>query len=486
MAGCLWPDKNKKIDVAQESFIPEGDWSAEEERRIVRKMDNRILLPCFIMMFLGYLDRQNMANAKVLNSGTDESIEASWNLTGVQFNWVISIYGIGLFLCEPFSNFLLKKMSAPKWFSRIMVTWGAIVMCQAVVHNFAGAMATRFFLGVAEAGLLPGVPYYLSFWYTQRERGKRMGVSFTGLGVAGMVGGFIAIGVSNMNGLGGLFSWQWLFILEGIPAIIYGVKDIAVRRLPPNAPSALDKITKDDILKELADPVLWLFFFFQFLIAIPIAGSSALLPSIIQGLGFKTSVQANGIAALSHGCNTIAILINSWHSDWTNERIKHIIFTIAFFPLVGSLPLAITALNPSAVPAGVRLLFVLLAGLTTSAYPIIWAYRANSSKGTGRATVNSAFTLTAYAGALVVGPFLFPNKDAPNYVPGMFASYGCYAISLLCFIPIPYILRYQAAKNAEDMQIMESGHHEAIAIPIGKVAPDASIEVAEKAAEEKS
>ena len=116
-----------------------------------------------------------------------------------------------------------------------------------------------------------------------------MGVSYTGLGTAGMVGGFIAIGVQNMNGAGGLLAWQWLFILEGIPAILYGIiifftlpafpqdakflteaeKDIAIRRLPPNAPSSEDKIAKAELMKELKDPVLYLFFFAMMFIVIP-------------------------------------------------------------------------------------------------------------------------------------------------------------------------------------------------------------------------
>ncbi|KAI9014070.1 major facilitator superfamily domain-containing protein [Hyaloraphidium curvatum] len=484
MAGIFYP-KREGTHVATdavESFVPEGDWAPEEEAKVLRKLDNRILLPCFLMMFIGYLDRQNMANAKVLNAGKPDSIEQSWGLTGSQYNWVISIYGIGLFITEPWTNFLLKKMSPPTWFARIMVTWGAIVMCQAAVTNFAGAMATRFFLGVAEGGLLPGVPYYLSFWYTQRERGVRMGISYTGLGTAGMVGGFIAMGVQNMNGAGGLLAWQWLFIIEGIPAVLFGIviyfflpaypqdakfltesqKDISIRRLPPNAPSSVDKIDMGAIKKELKDPVLWLFFGAMLFIVIPIAGAAALLPSIILGLGFKTSTQANGLAAAVNAMAVVTTLLNTWHSDWVNERYWHVMGTVSFFALCGSLPLAITATNPTLVSPGGRLAFVLLAGVISSSYPIVWAYRANTAKGTSRATVNSALTLTAYAGGLVVGPQLFPNQDAPNYVPGMWASFGLYWAGLLCFSVIPLVLRRQLKNDAEDARIVLAGHEAAL------------------------
>jgi hypothetical protein len=91
-----------KLSNTPESFIPVGDWDPSEEKALIKRMDNRILLPCFLMMFIGYLDRQNMANAKVLNAGTPDSIEAVWGLTGSQYSMVISIYGIGLVICEPF------------------------------------------------------------------------------------------------------------------------------------------------------------------------------------------------------------------------------------------------------------------------------------------------------------------------------------------------------------------------------------------------
>jgi len=464
MAGCLWPKPNDRELAPEEDILPTGNWTKEQEHRLVRKLDKRILACCFTMMFIGYLDRQNVANAKVLNAGQPDTIELSWGLTGSQWNLIISIYGIGLFICEPFSNFLLKRFSAPAWFSRIMITWGIITMCQAAVTNFAGGMVCRFFLGVAESGLLPGVPYYLSYWYTQAERGARMGASYTGLGTAGMVSGFIAIGVQNMNNLGGLKAWQWLFILEGIPAIVFGFvvyfvlpvapqahkgyltpeeEEIAIRRLPPSAPSAADKITRAEIMAELKDPVLYLFSGAMLFTVIPIAGAAALLPAILVGIGFTTSILANAMAAVVNFWAVLCTLFLGWHSDWTRERYWHITFTVVFFSLCGSLPLALTATFPGTIPSGLRLLFVLLTSPISASYPVLWAYRANTAKGTGRSTVNSALTLTMYAGGLIVGPQLFPSTDAPNFVPGLWASFGLYFVGVSFFVWIPLILRRQ-------------------------------------------
>jgi hypothetical protein len=161
-------------------------------------------------------------------------------------------------------------------------------------------------------------------------------------------------------------------------------------------------------------------------IVIPIAGAAALLPSIIYGLGFTTSIMANGLAAAVNAWAVLCTLALGIHSDWVNERFYHIIVTCSVFVLLGSLPLAITATKPGLVPSGVRLFFLMMTSPVSATYPLTWAYRANTSKGTARATINSALTLTAYALGLVVGPQLFPNQDAPNYVPGLWASFGLY------------------------------------------------------------
>ncbi|KAI9023906.1 major facilitator superfamily domain-containing protein [Hyaloraphidium curvatum] len=445
----------------------ERDWDRDFERRLVRKLNLRIVLPVFLMMFIAYLDRNNMGNARVLNAGTPDSIEARWGLTGRQdYNLIIAIYGIGLFITEPWTNFILKYLSPPVWFARIMVTWGIIVMCQAAVTNFAGALACRFFLGVAEAGLMPGAPYYLAFWFTTRERGVRLGAMYAGSAAAGMVGGFVAMGVQYMNGVGGLLSWQWLFILEGIPAILFGgyvffflppfpdsakflndeEKYVATKRLPVNAPKESHKITWAEVKSELKDPVLWEFSLCMMTGVIPIAGASALLPSILYGIGFTTSVQANGLAAAVNGFVVITSFFFPWHSDYVRERFWHSFALIAAGSLCGLLPLGIAASNPGLMPAGVRLFLMFVVTLATPAFPILMAYRIDTGRGTGRSAVNLGMQLTFHAAGTVVGPFLFPNSDAPNYAPGLWTCFGMFAASIGFLCSIPLTLRWQESR----------------------------------------
>lgn len=142
---------------------------------------------------------------------------------------------------------------------------------------------------------------------------------------------------------------------------------------------------------------------------------------------------ANGIAAGVNAWAVVCTIILGWHSDWVNERFWHIVGVVIFFTFLGSLPLVITAMNPTSVPPGARLFFLMMTSPISATYPLTWAYRANTSKGTARATINSALTLTAYAVGLILGPQMFPNSDAPNYVPGLWASFALYLAGVTFF-----------------------------------------------------
>lgn len=131
------------------------DWEAAEERRLVRKIDTRVLLPCCVLCFLAYLDRANMGYAGVLQSDTPQNMMTELNLHGIQFNWAISItyFMVTAFLIP--SNLLMKKFSGKFFFPCIMIGFGGVAMCIGAVQNAAGLLAARFFLGLPESGVVP-------------------------------------------------------------------------------------------------------------------------------------------------------------------------------------------------------------------------------------------------------------------------------------------------------------------------------------------
>ncbi|KAI9003781.1 major facilitator superfamily domain-containing protein [Hyaloraphidium curvatum] len=486
-----------------ESFVPAPHWPADGERAVVRRLDWRVVPVAWCLYFCANLDRGALGNAKVLNSGTDGSIEAVWGLEGVQYNWIISICSIGIAVCEPWSNVVLRYLGPRKWFARIMLTWGIIAACQAAVTNFAGAMVARFFLGCAEAGVFSGVPFYLAVWFTQAERTRRLAYSYTGHQLASAVGGFIAIGVQYMDGMGGLYSWQWLFILEGIVPIIASVfffffvpenpddapflseeqRRIAVDRLPPTAPRRDEPLSWAEARRELADPVLWMFTAVVTLFATAATGQSSLQPSIVQGIGVgggKNSVAANGYSAMINLCQAAAAIIVSWSCDRTGDRYWHGLAAFWSCVLVGYLPLAITSLRPSSVPPQLRLFFlVVLNCCSTATFITKVTYRVNTGRGATSTAVGTAAIFTGQAVAQVIGPFLYPNSAAPTYTWGLFAGMGLAASAGTVWAFIPFAIRRRDARGGSAV-LVESAEEEA-AVVAEKAADPAKVDVDVKA-----
>ncbi|KAI4595339.1 hypothetical protein KJ359_007014 [Pestalotiopsis sp. 9143b] len=193
------------------------------EKALVWKQDLRIIPLSAGIYLLCYLDRSNIGNAKVLNSSTHNDLLTETNMTAFQFTIALMVFLIAYALFEVPSNYFLKKMRPSRWISFLMFSWGAITMGLGGTTSYASVTVVRFLLGVFEAGLFPGLVYYLTFWYRTNERSIRVAAILASATLAGAFGGAIAYGVGHMNQTAGLSGWRWLFILEGIPSILSSV-----------------------------------------------------------------------------------------------------------------------------------------------------------------------------------------------------------------------------------------------------------------------
>ncbi|KAF2169747.1 hypothetical protein M409DRAFT_33245, partial [Zasmidium cellare ATCC 36951] len=199
------------------------DWEEAEERALLWKLDFRVLFPCCILTMSNFLLRANMGYVNVLRAGTKDTLSKELGLHGIVFNWAISItYFATTILLLP-SNLLMKKMSGKHFLPMIMAGFGALSACIAASQNASGLLASRFFLGVPEAGVVPAVVMYFSFWYKPSERALRLGLFHAANSIAIGTGGFIANGIDNLNGRLGLSSWRWVFIIEGCVTIALAV-----------------------------------------------------------------------------------------------------------------------------------------------------------------------------------------------------------------------------------------------------------------------
>lgn len=287
--------------------MPPQSYTAEEERAVVWKQDKAILPLSAGIYFLCYLDRSNIGNAKILNSGTRNDMQTETGTSSYQFTIALMVFLIAYAVFEVPSNMLLKKLRPSRWIAFLMFSWGAMTMALGGVHDFAGMAALRFLLGMFEAGLFPGLVYYLTFWYRSDERSLRVALILASATLAGAFGGAIAYGIGHMNGVHGMSAWRWLFILEGIPSCLSAVlvwfllpdypeewsrlstreRDVAAARLAvEGSKSSHSTMTRADAVATLTDWRLYGHYAIYFAISAPFSSLSYFTPTITAGLGF--------------------------------------------------------------------------------------------------------------------------------------------------------------------------------------------------------
>lgn len=184
-----------------------------ENRNLLWRQDLRIIPLSAFIYLLCYLDRSNIGNARIMNLEEGDDLETELGISDDMYILSLMLFLIAFALFEVPSNYCLKLVTPSKWIAFLMVSWGAVTTATGGVNNFQSLMATRFFLGFFEAGLFPGLVYYLTFWYRSDERSLRVALIMASSTLAGAFGGAIAYGISYMNKVGGLAAWRWLFIL---------------------------------------------------------------------------------------------------------------------------------------------------------------------------------------------------------------------------------------------------------------------------------
>jgi len=186
------------------------------EKLLVRKIDFRLLPAVILMYIMNYLDRNNIASARLAG------LQTELKLTSTQYQTSVSILFVGYLLMQIPSNLLLNKIGLPAiYLPTVMIIWGIISGCTAAVQSYGGLIAIRFCLGFVEAAYFPGCLFFLSSWYTRKELAFRSAILYSGSLLSGAFSGLIAAGItSGLNGARGLLAWRWLFIIEGSITVV--------------------------------------------------------------------------------------------------------------------------------------------------------------------------------------------------------------------------------------------------------------------------
>ncbi len=393
----------------------------ETEERLYKKVTWRLLPFLGACYLIAYLDRVNVGFAKL-------HMLSDLNLSETAYGFGAGVFFIGYFLFEVPSNLILHRVGARTWMARIMVTWGVISGAMAFTEPFAHMTGLgvdkvfyglRFLLGAAEAGFYPGVILYLNYWYPAHRQSRAVALLLTAQPLSYVVGGPISGGIMDrFNGLGGLYDWQWLYLIEAAPALLFSVSIMFyLKDKIDDAPwlagheKALlnDRLDQDAKTKRdlplralLAVRELWLFTGIFLLIVMGVYGINFWLPTIIENSGVKSVFNIGLITAASYLVAAIIALLGTRHAERRNEKRWHA--TAA--ALIGGASLALSAVLPSSTLLTVT--FITLAsagGLVSSA--LFWSFPGSVLMGlgvaAGLAIINSIGNLGGFFGPYLLG-----------------------------------------------------------------------------------
>ncbi|KAG4261248.1 hypothetical protein FPRO04_08238 [Fusarium proliferatum] len=428
-------------DLSDEAGTVDSN-SQINEKALLRKLDLKLLPAVGILYLLSFLDRSNVGNARIEGMIDDLHMSGNEYLTG------LTLYFIGYVLFEIPCNIILKRTTPRLWLPTLTVAWGIVATLLGIVQNKTGFFIARFFLGVTESGLFPGVVYYFSMWYKRRERQYRISLFFSAASLAGAFGGILAYGIGKMAGVVWDNGWRWIFILEGIATVVVAVAAYWFIENYPDTSKFLTKSERSFIHERLhADSD-----------AIREEKFSWVAPTIIKDLGYKAAV-AQLLTIPPYAVAFITTLAVAITSEKLAKRAVFIAGSAGVAAIGYIILLANT--NPTARP-GVSYVgtFFAAAGIYPATALVLSWPAINVSGQTKRAIANAMQISIGNLGA-VMGTQLYRSGDGPRFVVGHSMALGYLVANIVVVTILGWRLKKQNdARAAVSEEIKHVGEVE--------------------------
>lgn len=382
------------------------------EARVLRKITLRIVPFVMLLYFIAFIDRVNIGFAAL-------TMNKDLGFNSTVFGFGAGIFFLGYFLFEVPSNLVLEKVGARIWIARVMITWGMVSGAMAYVQGANSFYMLRFLLGAAEAGFFPGIILYLSFWFPARQRAAVTAVFMAAAPLSTVLGSPVSGALLEMHGVLGLAGWQWMFILEAIPAIVFGVVVLFYMTDRPEKAKWLTDEERHWLVTTMnaeaagktgtASHSVWRGLADIRVIALALVyfGTSAGLytlgiwaPQIIKEFGLS-SMQVGFLNALPGVVAVIAMVWWARHSDRTGERTWHVVGAC----LLASVGLILAGFAGTVVAVLIALSLVNIG--ISAAKPPLWSmptmFLSGSAAAAGIATINSIGNLGGFVGPAMIG-----------------------------------------------------------------------------------
>jgi MFS transporter, ACS family, tartrate transporter len=414
---------------------------------LFRKLLWRLVPFLFCSYVVSSLDRVNVGIAS-LTMARDIGLGAA--ALGLGFG----IFSAGYVSCEIPSNLALHHFGARLWIARIMITWGLVSMGTFLVTNAYNFYAARFILGVAEAGFVPGIVYYLTLWFPAVWRAKAMVAFLVAIPITGVIGSPVSGALLEMEGIWGLHGWQWLFIIEGSPAVLLGVMCLFVLTDRPGhakwlstqerdwlqavlarETEAMEQRQRFTVAQVLTDGRVITLAAINFCYIVGNQGVSIWIPQLVKGFGL-TNLQVGFVTALPFLCGSIGMILWARHSDSAQERTWHVASAglLAAAALATSAAVASPALSLIALTIGVTGIY----GFFGTFWAIPPSFLTGRAAAAGIAMIVSIGNCGGLVGPSIVG---WTRELTGSFTLGFVAMSCFFVVASLLIILLHFVAR---------------------------------------------
>jgi ACS family tartrate transporter-like MFS transporter len=388
------------------------------ESAVISRLMWRLMPFLFLLYIVAYLDRINVSFAVLQMRG-------QLGLSDRVYGRAAGMFFAGYFLFQLPSNLVMEKFGVRRWISGLMVTWGVISCLMIFIRGPISFYAMRFLLGAAEAGFFPGMIFYMKHWFPASARARAVAWFMTANPIAGIVGSPVSGALMGLSGKG-LSGWQWMFLMEGIPAILLGATVAWVLSDTPQDAHWLKGEERAWLLQRLAQeqqgesiqkqgslwqvvfsPRIWMLSLVYFGVSTTMYGVTLWLPSVIRSLSGLGYFNTGLVAAIPFVVTAVVMVLVGMHSDRTGERRWH----TAIPAFVGAAALVVAGYGTSTVTvvAGIGLGLVCAESMVGPFWAMATSRMAGLSAAAGIAVINSLANLGGYYGPDIIGLFRTVN-----------------------------------------------------------------------------